>query len=65
MLRIVNYLILILYIFYTNPLLAVKSNWDGVDEAKVRIISPFSNEVNISSSVLKTIALPLNFLFSE
>ena len=43
MLRIVNYLILIIYIFYTNPLLAVKSNWDGVDEAKVRIISPFSN----------------------
>ena len=42
MLRFIYLLLFIFFYFYANVTHALNSNWKGLDEAKVRIISPFS-----------------------
>ncbi|PPR41700.1 MAG: Thiol:disulfide interchange protein DsbD [Alphaproteobacteria bacterium MarineAlpha6_Bin2] len=42
MLRYICFLLTIFYFFYANTTNALQSNWSGIDEAKVRIISPLS-----------------------
>ena len=42
MLRFINYLFFLLCFFYFNNTYALNSNWGGINEAEVRIISPFS-----------------------
>ena len=40
MLHFIKIFILILPILYICPVFALSSSWEGIDEAKVRIISP-------------------------
>ena len=42
MLRIIIFLFYLFYFFYCNITYALQSQWGGIDEAKVRIISPFT-----------------------
>ena len=48
MLRFFNFFIICCFIFYFNTAGALQSNWGGIEEAKVRIISPFSKSGNNS-----------------
>jgi len=52
MIRFIIFLISISYFFTSNISFALNSNWDGVEEAKVRIISPFSKIGNNSNIYL-------------
>ena len=50
MLRFIYFLSSLFCFFYINTAIALQSNWSGIDEAKVRIISPLSaagNQHNI------------------
>ena len=42
MLRLILFLFYIFCFFCANPTYSLESNWSGVDETKVRIISPIS-----------------------
>ena len=42
MLRFIYFLFPIFCFFYANTTQALQSKWSGIEEAKVRIISPFS-----------------------
>ena len=40
MLRFISFLFCLISIFYVNTVNSLQSNWSGIDEAKVRLISP-------------------------
>ncbi len=42
MLRFISFLFCLISIFYANTVNSLQSNWSGIDEAKVRLISPMS-----------------------
>lgn len=50
MLRIVYFFLSIFCFFYVNKTHALQSDWGGIEEAKVRIISPFS-KAGVSSNI--------------
>ncbi len=52
MLQIVYFLFFIFSFLYSNNAYSLESNWDGVEEAKVRIISPFSKAGDIPNLYL-------------
>ena len=52
MLRLVNFLFFIFSFFYSNCIFSLESNWSGAEEAKVRIISPFSKAGDTSNLYL-------------
>ena len=52
MLRFIYSFLFIFCFFYVNATHALNSNWNGIDEAKVRIISPLSKAGNNSNIYL-------------
>ena len=42
MLRFCHFFLYLISFFYASNIFALESNWSGIDEAKVRIISPIS-----------------------
>mgnify|MGYP001235430336 CR=1 FL=1 len=45
----IKYLISFYILFYINNVYALSSNWEGLEEAKVRLISPLTNSSNSNS----------------
>ena len=49
MLHFIYLFISLFYFIYANAAYALQSNWSGIEEAKVRIISPLSKAGNNSN----------------